>query len=72
MPARERCSSTVQGDPTMGSGRRKTSQTTEKYEPGGQRQRHDFLNVDRTDRETLDSERVQYQRGGPPGQLLHQ
>ena len=42
---------------------------TKKYERGGRKQGHDFSYADRTDRTT--QERVQYQRAGPPGQLLH-
>jgi len=53
----------------VGSGRRKARQTTEKYEHGGRRRGHTFSNADRTDPAT--QERVQYQRAGPPGQLLH-
>jgi len=63
------CSSTVQADPTRGKREREGSPVTEKYEHGGQRRGHDFSNADRTDRAT--QERVQYQRAGPPGQLLH-
>jgi len=53
----------------VGSGRGKACQTTEKYEHGGRRRGHSFSKADRTDPAT--QERVQYQRAGPPGQLLH-
>ena len=70
MPAKAGCSSTVQAD--LGRGKRKWegSPKTEKYERGGPKQGHDFSYTDRTNRAT--QERVQYQRAGPPGQLLHQ
>jgi len=63
------CSSTVQADPTRGKREREGSPVTKKYEQGRQRRGHDFSKADRTDRAT--QERVQYQRAGPPGQLLH-
>ena len=63
------CSSTVQADLTRGKQEREGSPKTEKYEREGRRQGHDFSNADRTDRAT--QERVQYQRVGPPGQLLY-
>jgi len=63
------CSSTVQADPTRGKREREGSPVTKKYEHGGRRQGHDFSNADRTDRAT--QEKVQYQRAGPPWQLLH-
>ena len=53
----------------VGSGRRKARQTSEKYEHRGPRRGHSFSHADRTDPAT--QERVQYQRAGPPGQLLH-
>ena len=64
-----RCSSTVQADLTHGKREREGSPVTKKYEHGGRRRGHDFSNADRTDRAT--QERVQYERVGPPGQLLH-
>jgi len=69
VPAREGRSSTVQADPTRGKREWEGSPKTVKYECGGPQQGHDFSNTDRTDRAT--QERVQYQRAGPPGQLLH-
>jgi len=69
MPAREGRSSTAQADLTRGKREREGLPRTKKYEHGGRRRGHDFSNADRTDRVTL--ERVQYQRAGPPGQLLH-
>jgi len=63
------CSSTVQVDLTRGKREREGLPVTKKYEHGGWRRGHDFSNADRTDRAT--QERVQYQRAGPPGQLLH-
>jgi len=59
--------STVPADRT-GRRRGEGSPTTKKYENGGQRQGHNFSKADRTDR--APQERVQYQRAGPPGQLL--
>ena len=67
MPAR--CSSTVQADLTRGKPEREGSPVTKKCEHGGPRQGHDFSTANRTDRAT--QERVQYQRVGPQGQLLH-
>ena len=67
MPAR--WSSTVQADPKRGKRERERSPVTKKYEHGGRGQGHDFSHADRTDSAT--QERVQYQRAGPPGQLLH-
>ena len=67
MPAR--CSSTVQADLTRGKREREGSPRTKKYEHGGPRRGHDFSITDRTDR--APQERVQYQRAGPPGLLLH-
>ena len=64
-----RCSSTVQGDLMRGKREREGSRVTRKYEQGGPQHGHDFSTADRTDRATQD--RVQYQRAGPPGQLLH-
>jgi len=64
-----RCTSTVQADLTRGKREREGSPVTKKYEHGGPRQGHDFSNADRTDQ--ANPERVQYQRAGPPGQLLH-
>ena len=69
VPAKEGCSSTVQADLTRGKREGEGSPKTEKYERGGPKQGHDFSNTDCTDRAT--QERVQYQRAGPPGQLLH-
>jgi len=69
VPAKEGRSSTVQADLTRGKREREGSPKTEKYERGGPKQGHDFSNANRTDRAT--QERVQYQRAGPPGQLLH-
>jgi len=69
VPAKEGCSSTVQADLTRGKQEREASQTTEKYEHRGWRRGHSFSNADCTDPAT--QERVQYQRAGPPGQLLH-
>jgi len=63
------CSSTVQADPARGKREREGSPVTKKYEHGGPRRGHDFLNADRTDRRT--QEGVRYQRAGPLGQLLH-
>jgi len=67
VPARR--SSTVQADLTRGKQEREGSPVTKKYEHGGPIRGHDFLNADRTDRATQDG--VQYQRAGPPCQLLH-
>jgi len=69
VPAKEGCSSTVQADLTHGKREWEGSPKTKKYERGGPKQGHDFWNTDRTDRAT--QERVQYQRAGLPGQLLH-
>ena len=69
MPANEECSSTVQADLTRGKRESEGSPKTEKYERGGPKQGHDFSNTDCTDWAT--QEKVQYQRAGPPGQLLH-
>jgi len=69
VPAKEGRSSTVQADLTRGKREWGGLPTTEKYERGGPKQGHDFSNADRTDRAS--QERVQYQRAGPPGQLLH-
>jgi len=63
------CSSTVQADPMRGKREREGSPVTKKYEHGGRGRGHDFSNTDRADRAT--QERVQYQRAGLPGQLLH-
>jgi len=68
VPAKEGRSSTVQADLTHGKREWEGLPTTEKCERGGPKQGHDFSNADRTDRAT--QERVQYQRAGPPGQLL--
>jgi len=70
VPAKEGCSSTVQVDLTRGKREREGTPKTEKYERGGRRQGNDFSNAGCTDRAT--QERVQYQRAGPPWQLLHQ
>jgi len=59
----------VQPDLTVGSGRRKARQTTEKYEHLGLREGQDSLNANLTDLAT--QEGVQYEREGSPGQLLH-
>jgi len=69
VPAKEGRSSTVQVDLTSGKREREGSPKTEKYERGGPKPGHDFSNADSADRAT--KERVQYQRAGPPGQLLH-
>jgi len=69
VPAKEGHSSTVQADLTRGKWEREGPPKTEKYERGGPKQGHDFSTTDRTDRAA--QERVQYQRAGPPGQLLH-
>jgi len=69
VPAKEGRSSTMQADLTRGKREREGSPKTEKYERGGPKQGHDFSHADCTDRAT--QERVQYQRAGPPGQLLH-
>ena len=69
VPAKEGRSSRVQADLTRGKREREGSPKTEKYARGGQKQGHDFSNADRTD--PAAQERVQYQRAGPPGQLLH-
>ena len=42
---------------------------TKKYEHGGRRRGRDVSNADLTHQAT--QHRVQWQRGGPPGQLLH-
>ena len=68
VPAKEGSSSMVQGELTRGKREREGSPKTEKYKRGGQQQGHDFSNADSTDLAT--QERVQYQRAGPPGQLL--
>ena len=62
-------SSTVQADLTRGKREREPLPSTKMYEHGGRRRGHDSSKADRTDRPT--QERVQYQRAGPPGQLLH-
>jgi len=62
-------SSTVQADLTRGKREREGLPRTKKYEHGGPRRGHDFSIADRTDR--APQERVQYQRAGPPGLLLH-
>jgi len=67
MPAS--CSITVPADLTRGKREREGSPRTKKYEHGGPKRGHDFSNTDRTDR--APQERVQYQRAGPPGLLLH-
>jgi len=67
MPAR--CSSTVQADLTRGKRERAGLPETKKYEHGGPRGGHDLSPADRTDRAS--QERVQYQRAGPAGLLLH-
>ena len=59
----------MQADLTRGKREREGSPVTKKYERGGQRRGYDSSNDDRTDRAT--QERVQYGRGGLPGQLLH-
>jgi len=59
---------TVPADRT-GRRRGEGSPMTKKYAHGGRRQGHDFSKADRTDRAPED--RVQYQRAGPRGQLLH-
>jgi len=64
-----RCSSTVQADLTRGKREREGSPGTKKYEHGGRGRGHDFSNTARTARAS--QERVQYQRAGPPGLLLH-
>ena len=69
VPAKEGRSSTVQADLTRGKREREGSPRTKKYKRGGPKEGHDFSNTDRTDRAA--QERVQYQRAGPPGQLLH-
>jgi len=69
VPAKEGRSSTVQADLTRGKWEWEGSPKNEKYECGGPKQGHDFLNTDRTGRAT--QEGVQYQRAVPPGQLLH-
>jgi len=69
VPAKEGRSSTVPADLTCGKREWEGSPKTEMYERGGPKQGHSFSNADRTDRAT--QERVQYQRAGPPGQLLH-
>jgi len=69
VPAEEGRSSTVQADLTHGKREREGSPETEKYERGGPKQDHSFSNADRTGPAT--QERVQYQRAGPPGPLLH-
>jgi len=69
VPAKEGRSSTVQADLTRGEREREGPPKTEKYERRGPKQGHSFSNADRTEPAT--QERVQYQRAGPPGQLLH-
>ena len=69
VPAKEGRSSTVQADLTRVKREWEGLPATEKYERGGPKQGHGFSNADRTDRAT--QERVQHQRAGPPGQLLH-
>ena len=63
------CSSTVQADLTCGKREREHLPRTKRYEQGGQRRGHDISNADSTGRAT--QERVQFQRVGPPAQLLH-
>ena len=69
VPAKEGHRSTVQADPTRGKREREGSPKTEKYERGRPKQGHSFSKADRTGPTT--QEKVQYQRAGPPGQLLH-
>jgi len=64
-----RCSSMVQAGLAHGKRERQSSPVTKMSEHGGTSQGHDFPNADSTDQAT--QERVQYQRAGPPGQLLH-
>jgi len=68
VPAREGVAVRCKRIQRVGGGRRKARQKTEKYEHGGRRRGHSFSNAGRTDPAT--QERVQYQRAGPPGQLL--
>ena len=63
------CSSTVQADLTRGKREREASPGTKKYEHGRRGRGHNFSITNRSDLST--PERVQYERAGPPGLLLH-
>jgi len=63
------CSSRVQADLRRGKRESEGSPRTKRYEHGGPTRGHDFSKADRSDQAT--QERVQYQRAGPPGLLLH-
>jgi len=69
VPAKEGRSSTVEADPMCRKREWEGLPRTEMYERGGPKQGHDLSNTACTDRAS--QERVQYQRAGPPGQLLH-
>jgi len=69
VPAKERCSSTVQANLTRGKREEEGSPNNREVRTRRTETGHSFSNADRTDPAT--QERVQYQRAGPPGQLLH-
>jgi len=69
MPARERRSSTVQADLAVASGGGRLARKQEVRTGRTKRRGHDFSNADPTNQAS--QSRVQYQRSGPPGQLLH-
>ena len=69
VPAKEGCSSTVQADLTRGKREREGSPNYREVRTGRTETGQSFSDADRTDPAT--QERVEYQRAGPPGQLLH-
>jgi len=69
VPAREGRSSMVQADLTVASGGERLARKQEVRTVRTKRRGHDFLNTASTNQAS--QLRVQYQRAGPPGQLLH-
>ena len=69
VPAKEGCSSTVQADLTRGKRKEEGSPNNREVRTRRTDMGHSFSNADHTD--LAPQERVQYQRAGPPGQLLH-
>ena len=69
VPAKEGCSSTVQVDLTRGKQEGEGLPNNQEVRTRRTETGHSFSNADRTDPAT--QERVQYQRAGPPGQLVH-
>jgi len=69
VPAKEGWSSMGQADPTRGKREEEGSPNNREVRTQRTETGHSFSHADRTDPAT--QERVQYQRGGPPGQLLH-